>query len=421
MARTLPWLKNAPTTTSHSSNPRPNKRQRTHEPPSDTETRPQIATEKQKPTALRSARTPSTSPPPQPPPPSPLRPGLHADDIYIMVEDEFLATARAFTAHLHHAEYLRLKNAAKARSGNAVNGIGGIERPVDGITAMRAETRKQKEAEAKEKKVRGAVDGIIAPAGEGRRRPSDGDGEGSDISDFEDEGERHDDPWQGTQLQRFMTKSPKKGSKGLTGLQGVVSHTRAAAGFQKPEKKRDGRGGSPTPTSGRGVGGMKGRGGEEEEEEEDDDEDTDDLDAPTYTRPRQPTRPPPSSSLTKPKPLQPAATTITTILTIGVSQPPKPPPKPKPNPPRAFLDVTPLPLPLHKHPPNAKLPLYSQPLIKQEQDPVVKFERGDKGEGGDVLWGIRQRSEARRRRREREKRGKEGDGGRGDEIPVFLV
>ena len=88
-----------------------------------------------------------------------------------------------------------------------MNGIG-IERPVDGVTAMRAETGKRKEAEVKEKKVRGAVDSIVAP-GEGRR-PSDGEGEGSDVSEIE-EGDRHDDPWQGTQLQRFMTKSPKKG------------------------------------------------------------------------------------------------------------------------------------------------------------------------------------------------------------------
>ncbi len=315
-----------------------------------------------------------------------------------MVEDEFLATARAFTAHLHHAEYLRLKNAAKARSEKAVNGIG-IERPVDGVTAMRAETRKQKEAKAREKKVRGAVDGIVAP-GEGRR-PSDGEGEGSDISDLE-EGEKHDDPWQGTQLQRFMTKSPKKGLKGLTGLQGVVSHTRAAAGFQKPEK-RDGRGVSPTPA--RGVDGMKG--GDREEEEEDD-EDTDDLDAPTYTRPRPPTRPNPS--LTKPKPSQPVAT-------AAVKHPPKPKPKaksPRLPQPRAFLDVTPLP----KHPP--KLPPDPKPVIKQE--PVVKYESPNRGED---IRRIRERTEARRRRKERTRMGREGgevERGLGnDEIPVFLV
>lgn len=313
-----------------------------------------------------------------------------------MVEDEFLATARAFTAHLHHAEYLRLKNAAKARSENAVNGI---ERPVDGVTAMRVETRKRKEAEERERKARGAVDRIAKP-GEGKR-PSDG----SDISDFEDEGERHDDPWQGTQLQRFMTKSPRKGLTGLTGLQGVVSHTRAAAGFRKAEK----RGGSPTP--GRGGGGMKGRDREEEEEEEED-EDTDDLDAPTYTRPRPSIRPTPFT-LTKPKASQPVPTTAEAA---AVKHPPRPPPKSKSNQPRAFLDVTPLPLPLHKHPPPPKHPPYPQHMINQEEEPVVKFESRSHDKGEDVLRGIRARSEARRRRR-----GREGGGVGSDEIPVFLV
>ena len=272
---------------------------------------------------------------------------------------------------------------------------------MDGVTAMRAETRKQKEAEAKEKKVRGAVDSILAPEGEGRRRPSDdGEGEGSDISDLEDEGGRHDDPWQGTQLQRFMTKSPQKGLKGLTGLQGVVSHTRAAAGFRKPEKRDGRRGGSPTPK--RGGGGMRGREGEEDD---DDDEDTDDLDAPTYPRPR------PTPSLSKPKPSQPVA------AAAAIRHPPKPPTHTNPNPPRAFLDVTPLPLP--KHPPPSKLPPDPTSIIKPERDPVVKIESHDRGE--DVLRGIRERSEARRRRRERERRGREGGEGRGDEIPVFLV
>ena len=188
--------------------------------------------------------------------------------------------------------------------------------------------------------------------------------------------------------------------KGLTGLQGVVSHTRAAAGYQKPEK-RDGRGVSPSPA--RGVNGMKGGDGEDEEEEND--EDTDDLDAPTYTRPR-----PPAPSLTKPKPPQPAAT-------AALKHPPKPKPKvksPRLPQPRAFLDVT----PLHKKPP--KLPPDPQPVIKQE--PVVKRESHNKGE--DVR-GIRERTEARRRRRERERKGRDGgEVGRGlgsDEIPVFLV
>ena len=315
-----------------------------------------------------------------------------------MVEDEFLATARAFTAHLHHAEYLRLKNAAKARSEKA--GIG-IERPVDGVTAMRAETRKRKEAEAREKKVRGVVDGIVAVSGEGRRG-SDGEEEGSDF----EEGERHDDPWQGTQLQHFMTKSPKKAGMGmgvgLTGLQGVVSHTRAAAGFRKWEKKKDGgRGGSPTAT--------RTRGGDREEEEEED-EDTDDLDLPTYPH-RHHHPPPPTLTNTKTK------TVSNPSQPLKHPPPPRRKPTPKPNPPpRAFLDITPPP----KRPPP-HLPQTAQPVIKKEAD-LGKFEsvgRDRDGDKGDISRGIRERAEARRKRRGRGREG--GREGVGDEIPVFLV
>ena len=310
-----------------------------------------------------------------------------------MVEDEFLATARAFTAHLHHAEYLRLKNAARARSEK-------LERPVDGLTIMRGETRKRKEGEVREEKLRGALDDMLAP--EEGRRPSDGE----EGSNFEDEGERHDDPWQGTQLQHFMTRSPKKAGigmgVGLTGLQGVVSHTRAAAGFRKMERRegrRDGRGESPTATrGGEGVGD-----GDEEEE----DEDTDDLDAPTYPRPRP--RPPPSLTQPKAKPSQPAAV--------------KHPPPSKTNAPRAFLDMKPLPKQQPPKPPPNPQP---QPVIKREQEreQLVKFERSDSDRGEDVLRGIRERADARRRRRERGRVGGRAGGGVGkgaDEIPVFLV
>lgn len=299
-----------------------------------------------------------------------------------MVEDEFLATARAFTAHLHHAEYVRLKNAAREK---AEKGIG-LERPVDGVTAMRAETLKRKEGQVREKKMRGALDGIL-PSGKERRA--------SDVgSDFEEEeGERHDDPWAGTQLQHFMTKSPmKQRAVGLTGLQGVVSHTRAAAGFQKWEK-RDGNGRGGSPTLGRGDG----------DGEEEDDEDTDDLDAPTYTRPR--SIPSLAQPKTKTKASEPAVV--------------KHPPAPKPNAPRAFLDMTPLPIPKSKTPTSPQ----PQPAIKQEKEPLIKFERqnNDRDKGDDALRSIRERAEARRRRREGKREGGGVGKGKEDEIPVFLV
>lgn len=44
-----------------------------------------------------------------------MREGYSADDVYMMVEDEFLSTAQLYTSHLHHAEYQRLKKLAKQR------------------------------------------------------------------------------------------------------------------------------------------------------------------------------------------------------------------------------------------------------------------------------------------------------------------
>ena len=41
--------------------------------------------------------------------------GMENDDGWMMVEDELLTTARLFTAHLHHAEYQRLKELARSR------------------------------------------------------------------------------------------------------------------------------------------------------------------------------------------------------------------------------------------------------------------------------------------------------------------
>ena len=148
--------------------------------------------------------------------------GLSHDDIYIMVEDEFQAVARSFTQHLHHAEYVRMKNRAKDKNASAISTI---SRPTDSITTMRAETRKKKEAEAKAIKQRKALDQIKAQAGRPR-------------TDSEDESEpevaNDSDLWAGTTLQGLMT-SPSRNQTSLTGIEGVRSTTRAAAGYSKAE------------------------------------------------------------------------------------------------------------------------------------------------------------------------------------------
>ena len=156
-----------------------------------------------------------------------MRDGFAHDDIYIMVEDEFLSTARLFTSHLHHAEYVRLKNAAKARANTA-----SISRPTDSITAMRAETKKKKEAEFRAGKNKAALDEMM---GKARGGISHSDDSGNFDSDEEDADKT---PWVGTSLQGLMAPDAKKNLTSLTGLQGIQSSTRAAKGLSKPEVER---------------------------------------------------------------------------------------------------------------------------------------------------------------------------------------
>lgn len=329
-----------------------------------------------------------------------MRPGLSADDIYIMVEDEFHAVAQTFTKHLHHAEYIRLRKAAKDRSASTINNI---SRPVDSTTTMREETRRKKEVEARELKMKAAVESIKGP--KRAKRPLDE----SDISDFEED--RQDDPWQGTQLQRFMTKSPKKTLTGLTGLQGVTSHTRAAAGYSKPEKRllqptrpfesaRSNASAAKTVTVAQAV-----------SDSSSDTDDDDDLDAPS----RIPSRPPshvssqPPATATKPHP-------VPQIQNPTNRVPKANPPSAKP-PQRPSLDKTkrtaPTPMPPASNPSRTPIPPDpSPPPLRHE--PIT--------ESRPSVSEVRQRLKARREREENAKRKKVGGGiGGVDEIPIFLV
>lgn len=142
-----------------------------------------------------------------------------------MVEDEFHAVARSFTKHLHHAEYERFKAFAKERNSSTASTI---SRPVDSITAMRAETKRKKEAEARDAKNNATLERFRNPA---KMQRSD-----SDISDPEDQ-DKDTRSWKGTALQDLMRRSIKMNQTSLIGLGGVKSSTRAAAGYSKSEKK----------------------------------------------------------------------------------------------------------------------------------------------------------------------------------------
>lgn len=416
MARTLPWIKSGTTTTLQSARPKPAKRQRMLDPNSDSDdsvnsravanTKKQAALTAGKPRQILrnfvdlltpTERTPSTSPPPQPPTEEFMRPGLSADDIYIMVEDEFHAVAQTFTKHLHHAEYIRLRNAAKERNASTITNI---SRPVDSITTMREETRRKKEAEGREIKMKAAIESIKPP------KRAKGPFDESDISDFEED--RQDDPWQGTQLQRFITTSPKKPLTGLTGLQGVVSHTRAAAGYSKPEKR------PPQPTklfeSARPYTGATATTIAQAASDSTSDTDDDDLDAPSrlpsHPPPRMPSRPPITATKPAPSP----------VPSQDLSKRKAPIPSPAKPLQRSFLDMTPRTVPTTSTPSSSRP---SKQPVPPNPSPPVKPEPMQ--EQRSSISEVRQRIKARREREEMERKKKSSSGIGIDEIPVFLV
>lgn len=143
--------------------------------------------------------------------------GYHADDIFMMVEDEFQAVAQTFTHHLHHAEYVRMKKKARMAPPKAIG------QPLDG---MRAEAKKNLEAKDLHERQNSAVKSMIGKTG--RSSPED------------EEEARENDPWQGTSLAGLMAKDSSKKRTALVGLEQIPSATRAAKGFGR------GEGDSPT-------------------------------------------------------------------------------------------------------------------------------------------------------------------------------
>ena len=152
-----------------------------------------------------------------------MRPGLHADDVFIIVEDEFLEVARSFTAPLHHAEYQRLKSSAASW----VPGLP-VVRPTVETERMSGEAKKGKERENAARRRDGALARL--------RRGKGGDG---DVEALDGEAEIDarldtEEPWHGTHLAPLMSMAARtQKPTPLVGLQGVPSRTRAAAGYGK--------------------------------------------------------------------------------------------------------------------------------------------------------------------------------------------
>ena len=351
-----------------------------------------------------------------------MQEGLDRDDIYIMVEDEFQAVAKTFTQHLHHAEYMRLKHLVRTQNASTISTI---SRPVDSITKMREETKRKKEAEAKSAKQKAALQQIMGRA-RGRRLKSDSD-------DSESEEEKHDDPWVGTTLQGLMTKSPRKADTSLTGLEGIKSSTRAAAGYSKPETRPIQR---PKMFDLSPTAGQKKRPGTPPQPAYDDGdatscEDDDDLDAPISKPPRKSGK----------RIITPTRKAAREILKRATALSPSPPP---PDPPRYPNTKTTASISLRTHtssqlsksiisfPPPASTSTLRKPGVLKSalstfDDPFASFVRpsASQRDGEEVSKRLAKRkADLRAKKRaeeERERETKRKGGGGVDEIPVFLV
>ncbi|KAI9713275.1 MAG: hypothetical protein M1820_001262 [Bogoriella megaspora] len=140
-----------------------------------------------------------------------MREGYVADDKWIMVEDEFLETARQYTQHLHHAEYVRLKHSIKAEKASEIKSI---VRPTVNEEQLSSERKKALDAKAVSRKQQDALQDIRGTSS-------------MDASDDEE-------PFIGNSYLSGLMQSPPRTSRKLSGLSKAGSNTRAAAGFSKP-------------------------------------------------------------------------------------------------------------------------------------------------------------------------------------------
>lgn len=181
--------------------------------------------EGKKPEKKRMRASSSSPPPPGPPPVEVMKPGFAADDIYMMVEDEFYSTALLYTGHIHHAEYQRLRKLHRSRGQETLAGLG---RGTDGKTEQSKALRMKMESLELAKKQKQTVRKLRGEAGEGS---------GAEGSEAEDE------YMQDPHLSGLMRESQMAPVQDLKGLVNTKANTRAAAGYlQSPyraERTRD--------------------------------------------------------------------------------------------------------------------------------------------------------------------------------------
>ena len=142
--------------------------------------------------------------------------GIDHDDRYRMVEDELLAVARSFTAHLHAAEYQRLRAHAKTQTAAALQSLA---RPVTVNTTPSARVLRKQAAEkkrAKQKAALRALQGLQGKEGDGSRDDGDDD-------DDDDDGEKDRKPCTGSALEDLMESDPRKTRPSLVSLTSMTT------------------------------------------------------------------------------------------------------------------------------------------------------------------------------------------------------
>ncbi|RYO89951.1 hypothetical protein DL766_007086 [Monosporascus sp. MC13-8B] len=140
------------------------------------------------------------------------RQGLEADDRYRMVEDELLFIAQRFTAHLHAAEYQRLKETSKSQNAKTIKDI---SRPVVGSMTELAKRKQERKARAEKQRL--------------ARKKALAEQDGTESES--------DDHYRGTSLFGLM-ESPAKKARRLDSLAAPSIATRAAAGFEEAKHRK---------------------------------------------------------------------------------------------------------------------------------------------------------------------------------------
>ncbi|CAK7266698.1 hypothetical protein SEPCBS57363_002221 [Sporothrix epigloea] len=158
-------------------------------------------------------RSPTSSPPPAPPTESFMIDGLDNDDRYRMVEDELLAVAHIFTAHLHAAEYQRLRARAKSQS----TALQSLARPV--TTVITTERVVRRNAVTKQRAKQNAA-----------LRAFKGIPDTSDTADANDKDKDMDldEPQTGSILDDLMKSDQRKAPQSLVSLAPVAANISAS-------------------------------------------------------------------------------------------------------------------------------------------------------------------------------------------------